>query len=53
MRIIEERTFKVTVIAPEDDKENQELRRIIEEVEQEDKKFDPSEWKRDLDSYDK
>ena len=43
--------IKVTVIAPEDEQENQELRRIIEEVKGEDKKFDPSEWKRDIENY--
>jgi len=45
MRIIRKKTFEVEWVVPDSDQENQEIQKIIREVESGKEKFDPSSWK--------
>ena len=39
------RSYKVNYVVPENEKEERDIKRIIAEVREEDRHFDPSQWK--------
>ena len=45
MKVIKEKTYKVSEVVPETEKERKEIEKMIEDAKEEDKNFNPSEWK--------